>query len=92
MHFPGLGRSPGEGNGSPLQSSCLENTVDRGAWRAIVHGVTKSQTQLKVTWHSPVTSEFQTNYEYCFLVYVPGVAWDILTLKKCFHWLSAIGI
>ena len=44
MHFPGLGRSPGEGNGSPLQSSCLENTVDRGAWRATVHGVTESDT------------------------------------------------
>ena len=36
------GRSPGEGNGSPLQYSCLENSVDRGAWRATVHGVTNS--------------------------------------------------
>ena len=35
----GSGRSPGEGNGNPLQYSCLENSVDRGAWRAIVHGV-----------------------------------------------------
>ena len=43
---PGLGRSPGEGNGSPLQYSCLENPMARGAWRATVHGVTKSQTQL----------------------------------------------
>ena len=42
--IPGLGRSPGEGNGSPLQSSCLENTMDRGAWQAKVHGVAKSQT------------------------------------------------
>ena len=40
--FPGLGRSPGEGNGKPLQYSCLENSVDRGAWWAIVHGVTES--------------------------------------------------
>ena len=40
---PGL-RSPGEGNGDPLQHSCLENSMDRGAWQAIVHGVTKSQT------------------------------------------------
>ena len=38
---PVSGRSPGEGNGNPLQDSCLENPVDRGAWRAIVHGVTK---------------------------------------------------
>ena len=43
---PGLGRSRGEGNGNPLQYSCLENSMDRGAWQATVHGVTKSQTQL----------------------------------------------
>ena len=42
----GLGRFPGEGNGNPLQYSCLGNPIDRGAWRAIVHGVTKSQTRL----------------------------------------------
>ena len=45
--IPGLGRSPGGGNGNPLQYSCLENPMDRGAWSSIVHGVTKSQTQLK---------------------------------------------
>ena len=45
--IPGLGRSLGEGNGNPFQYSCLENITDRGAWRATVHGVTKSQTQLK---------------------------------------------
>ena len=44
--IPGLGRSPREGNGNPLQYSCLENSMDRGAWWAIVHGVTKSRTQL----------------------------------------------
>ena len=42
----GWGRSPGEGNGNLLQYSCLENLVDRGAWQATVHGVTKSQTRL----------------------------------------------
>ena len=42
--IPGLGRSPGEGNGKPLQYSCLENLMDGGTWQAIVHGVTKSQT------------------------------------------------
>ena len=42
--IPGLGRSPGEGNGNPLQYSCLENPMERGAWRATVHGVAKSQT------------------------------------------------
>ena len=44
--IPGSGRSPGEGNGNPLQYSCLENPMDRGAWRATVHGVSKSQIQL----------------------------------------------
>ena len=40
--IPGLGRSPGEGNGNPLQYSCLENPMDRGDWWATVHGVTES--------------------------------------------------
>ena len=44
--IPGLGRSPGDGNDNPLQYSCLENFLDRGAWQAIVHGVTENQTQL----------------------------------------------
>ena len=44
--IPGSGRSPGEGNGNPLQYSCLGNSRDRGAWQATVHGVAKSQTQL----------------------------------------------
>ena len=39
--IPGLGRSSGEGHGNPLQYSCQENSMDRGAWRAMVHGVTK---------------------------------------------------
>ena len=42
--IPGLGRSPGEGNGNPLQYSCLENPMDRGAWWATVHGVAESDT------------------------------------------------
>ena len=42
--IPGLGRSPGEGNGNPLQYSCLENPMDRGVWQATVHGVTQSRT------------------------------------------------
>ena len=45
--IPGLGRSPGGEHGNPFQYSCLENSMDRGAWWATVHGVTKSQTQLK---------------------------------------------
>ena len=44
--IPGLGRSPGEGNGNPLQYSCMENPTDGEAWWATVHGVAKSRTQL----------------------------------------------
>ena len=60
--IPGLGRSPGEGNGSPLQYSCLENSMDGAAWWATVHGVAKSRTRL---------SNF-TTLQYCvdFLTYI----------------------
>ena len=44
--IPGLGRSRGEGNGNPLQYSCLENPMDRGAWRATVHGVARVRDDL----------------------------------------------
>ena len=44
--IPGSGRSSGEGNGNPLQYSCLENPTDRGTWWATVHGVAKSRTRL----------------------------------------------
>ena len=52
--IPGLGRSPGGGNGNPLQYSCLENCMDRGAWRTTVHGVAKSWARLKrLSTHAP---------------------------------------
>ena len=44
--IPGWGKSPGRGDGNPLQYPCLENPMDRGAWWATVRGITKSQTQL----------------------------------------------
>ena len=49
--IPGSGRSPGEGNGNPLQYSCLGNPKDRGAWWPRVYGVTKSQTRLSTQTH-----------------------------------------
>ena len=49
VSIPGSGRSPGAGNGNPLQNSCLENSMDRGAWQATVHGVTK---ELDTTEHT----------------------------------------
>ena len=55
--IPGLGRSPGEGNGNPLQYSCLENPMDKGAWRATVHGVTRVRHDL-VTKPPPPWSLF----------------------------------
>ena len=44
--IPGWGRYPGKGNGNPLQDSCLDNSMDRGAWRATVSGAAKNQTRL----------------------------------------------
>ena len=49
--IPGSGRSLGEGNSNPLQYSCLENSMDRGAWQATVHGVAKSRTRLSERLH-----------------------------------------
>jgi len=49
---PGSGRSPGEGNGNPVQYSCLENSTDRGAWQAIVHGVTKELDMTEQLTHT----------------------------------------
>ena len=62
--IPGSERSPGEGNGNPLQYSCLENPKERGAWQATVHGVTKSWTRLRTEWLtvSLLTIPFAFNY------------------------------
>ena len=57
--IPGSGRSPGEGSGNPLQYSCLENPMDRGAWQTMVHGVAKSQTRLSTPACCTKTAEKQ---------------------------------
>ena len=51
--IPGSGRSPGEGNGNPLQYSCLKNPMDRGAWQAIAHGVTESDRAERLSTTAP---------------------------------------
>ena len=66
--IPGLGRSPGGGNGNPLQYSCLENPMNRRAWRAPVHKVTKSQTRLKqLSMHTYILSQFLFKLGWYFL-------------------------
>ena len=72
--IPESGRSPGEGNGNPLQYSCLENLMDRRAWLATVHGVAKSQTWLSTHTHMYTTPSFihlsANTYLGCFHVLV----------------------
>ena len=63
--IPGLVRSPGEGDGNPLQHSCLENSMDRGAWWAIVHGAAKNWTRLSdFHSHSPTPKFICWNLNY----------------------------
>ena len=67
--IPGRGRSPGGGNGNPLQYPSLENPMDRGAWRAIVHGVAKSRIRLK-----QLSTQAQVSW---------GLLWAALPRSKC---------
>ena len=63
--IPGLGRSPGEGNGNPLQHSCLENPMHEGAWKATVSGITKSRTQL--SGFSFSVSVWEEAFDHCIV-------------------------
>ena len=64
--IPGLQRSPGEENGNPLQRSCLEKSMDRGAWGARVHGVTKNQTRQNTPTQQIKTRFFQfSSFYFC---------------------------
>ena len=73
--IPGLGRSPGEGNGNPLQCSCLKNPMDRGVWRAIVHGrlkelnTTERLTLSFFTWKMEAASPKKTQLLNAELIY-----------------------
>ena len=76
VFIPGLGRSPGEGNGNQLQYSCLRNPMDRGAWWAAVHGVAKSQTQLNdfsFTFHFQALEKEMATHSSVLARRIPGI-------------------
>ena len=64
--IPELGRSPGEGNGYPLQYSGLENSIDRGAWQATVHGVAKSQTDIYIYIYTHIHTYIHISESLCY--------------------------
>ena len=68
--IPGLGISPGVGNGKPLQYSCLENSMVRGAWRATVHGVTQNRTRLRHWARRPDCLDLQCWHYHLRVVWV----------------------
>ena len=81
----GLGRSPGGGNGNPLQYSCLVNPMDRGAWQAIVHGVTKSWTWLSKSKHERARIRGPgriDNYNFLLISYL-SYQWASFSLITC---------
>ena len=81
--IPGSGRSLGEGNGNPLQYSCLENPMDRGAWWATVHGVAKSRTRLSdfsllYNWKFvPLNHLSHLPHSILFFCFCPCGLWDL---------------
>ena len=83
--IPGYGRSPGEGHGSPLQYSCLENPTDRGTWRPMVHRVAKSWTQLKqlsMQAHTHVEPDVSDSQCLFLLTHYPTSQWDRISLAQ----------
>ena len=81
--IPGSGRTPGEGHGNPLQYSCLENSMDRGAWQATVHGLTKSWTRLSTHTCTHTHTHTHTYTPSPWLQPLPNIspdsAWNILS-------------
>ena len=74
--IPGLGRSPGEGNGNPLQYSCLENPMGGGAWWAAAHGVAKSQARLSdftFTFHFHALKKEMATHSSVLAWTIPGM-------------------
>ena len=92
--IPGLGRTPGEGNGYPLQYSGLENSIDRGAWQATVHGVAKSQTGLRdFHFHWPYGSSGNCLFYHSNSSFFGSCSWSsLLKTGLCFPYALQIGI
>ena len=93
--IPGSWRTAGEGNGNPLQYSCLENPMDRGAWRATVHGVTKSWTQLSTSMHRLLDIYFIiwviiNTTLFCCLWYSSFGHWELIQLTPVSLWHTSI--
>ena len=84
--IPGLGQSSGGGHGNPLQYSCLENPMDRGAWWATIHGVTKSQTRLKQlgTRHTTANTR-QDSWENSLFLFIFTMAQSENNAHFAFH-------
>ena len=80
--IPGLGRSPGKGNGNPFQYSCLENPMDRGGWQVIVHGVTRAGHDL-VTKPSPL-QWFPNCLQSFMVIHLPQINILIILMFKAF--------
>ena len=96
--IPGLGRSPGGGNGNPLQYFCLENSMDRGAWWAAVHGVVKSWTRLSnfsFTFHFHASEKEMATHSSVLAWRIPGTgAWwaairGVAQSRTWLTWLSS---
>ena len=94
--IPGLGRFPGEGNGNPLQYSCLENSMERRAWQATVHGVAKSWNTTEHTHTSPQRSPVSRSSHSLLILTLlcpwtmspPSVSTDLSVLDISHKWTS----